>query len=161
MFNTVTADMTIYLSSKTYNEASDILDELEIPEFSPSDTNSIVVSFDDEYDVDDFLDFFEIIKPILEAFPDDKITMEGKIYNHGNDKYLSFELEGQGDEYKFRNTNWYVDEYVDDDTYEEYEEDYGGDLTEDEFDLYSKKSGKGYRTINSNSGFSKWEYLDM
>lgn len=162
MYISVQSEINITPSTKSADEIIDIFSECEYAEFPENDGDTVIVKIDDDFDVDGFEEFLDLLLPYLEQVVDEKVKGHGKLYDQDNDHYLVFEIESRGGTMRYRSSNWFVDSDIDSgESYDEYESSgYGHGITEDEFDDYTRKNKKSRKKLNTNSGFGSWEYFE-
>lgn len=161
MYLTVKAEINIKPLTQSAEEISDIFYDSEFTDSPENEGDNILVKIDDDFDADDFEGFLEILLPTLEQVVDEKMEGEGKIYNADSDQYMLFEIESRGGSIRYRTSDWFIDEEIEDgESYDEYEESgYPRVISEDEFENYTH-TNKKRKTINTNNGFGQWEYVD-
>lgn len=158
----------VNISIKTEDfSAEDITNAFEelrcdIIDFIDSDDSVYVIEIEDDYDIGSVQDLFNILLPLSENLTGSTFNVKGTLFSQEDNEYCDFEMEISEDIARYRETDWYVDDVIDDDlTYEEYEEEGYNNIDEEDFQTYSHKKNKnGSRKVSTKGKFHRWKSLN-
>jgi hypothetical protein len=142
--------------------AADYLEKMQRGEyFMDEDNESLVLRFEEDLDMaskDDVVDFIEMLYKKFKKKID--IHALGTFNAIGSDAQQKFECQCNKNFFRYRETEWGTDFDIDEDlSYEEFEEENGIDVDEDEYEEYVHRAHDGI-VSNSGNSFGDWEYLD-
>lgn len=157
---------SILIKSENYSieELASICEDYGLGEidFADEDTVAYKINSEENYDISSAEDVSQWIQPLIENFEDIHWIFCGTFLNQEQNEYLDMEIEYKKGSMRVRETDWYVEEVIDDDmTYEEYEEEGYHNISEEDFDNYSHKKNKsGSREVSTKGKFGRWRSLD-
>lgn len=153
----------IKTSQFSMEEISDICENIGSMEldYSESDDSKYIAEMETNYDIDSMEALIEMLQPILEM-EDVDILIKTTFTKEELHESMDIEIKCKNGESQYRETEWYVHEVIDSDlTFEEYAEEGYNDMTEEDFDTYSRCVGNGgVREVNTRGKFSRWMPLD-
>ena len=112
------------ISFSATNDNADILTEVFEDmdlEVDTEDEKNYVAHMEDNYDISSIEDMVEFLRPIVDEY-DVNLYVRGTTYNQNTEEYVDYELQYKNGNWRYRETDPYINEVVSDLSYDEYEE---------------------------------------
>lgn len=150
----------LFTSRDNLDDLSDFFENLDLEVAADDDDDKMVALIEDNYEFSSIEDIIDFIRPAIDEYPDATLDITGTLFNQGSNEYVDFQIQYKSSNLRYRQTDAYVDELIDDDmTYTEYEEEGHHNLCEEDFDTFTKHT-RDFREVSTRGKFHRWEAAD-